>query len=256
MVRRIVHWGLSGSRVFVRDDESLKVLAEARIRSTLVPDIAIRAPSLRAAHAMSSATSATSTGAIVRDHGTIGWAPRSYRADHAAWGTPAAAEAIAFDAVRAVLASSDRRLRFFAHVRAGQTDDDMVAVERLRSRFTAAEQARIEVAPPAATLSDAVCQYAALDVLLTSRMHAAIFALAVGTPALAVGYEPKVLGVMRDLGLADRVMAVDGTASAAAVTARIVELAQEQERTRTLAAFDGAIARFAPFDAALTAAAR
>ena len=54
---------------------------------------------------------------------------------------------------------------------------------------------------------------------------------AVGTPALAVGYEPKVLGVMRDLGLADRVMAVDGTASAAAVTARIVELAQEQERS-------------------------
>ena len=248
-VRRIIRWGLAGSTVFVRDAPTLDLVTGADVRAVLVPDIAVRAPSLLQAHAERPGHPVDG-GARV-----IGWAPRGYRADHAAWGQPGTAESTVLDAVRDLIHTSGRSLRLVPHVRAGAGDDDLDAVQRLMDRFTPAERSCVSIAERPDTLAAAVRQYADLDVLITSRMHAAIFAMAVGTPAIAVAYEPKVGGVMTDLGLADRVIPADATLSASDVIDLVARLGSAVERERTLAAFERAGMRFAPLDAALADAA-
>lgn len=55
--------------------------------------------------------------------------------------------------------------------------------------------------------------YGGLDVLVGTRFHSVIFALTAGVPALAIEYEYKTTGIMRDLGLERWVIdieAVDG----------------------------------------------
>ncbi len=104
-------------------------------------------------------------------------------------------------AVQRMLDSPDQRLTFIPHVRAGTADDDMSAVTRLMSRLTPAQREQVDVMPDPVTLQDSVRQFATVEVLITSRMHAAIFAMAVGTPAIAVAYEPKVREILEDVGL-------------------------------------------------------
>ncbi len=45
-------------------------------------------------------------------------------------------------------------------------------------------------------------QYARMQVLLTTRLHAAILRIATGRPAVVIAYLPKAQGIMTDLGLA------------------------------------------------------
>jgi polysaccharide pyruvyl transferase WcaK-like protein len=45
--------------------------------------------------------------------------------------------------------------------------------------------------------------FAGLDVVVGTRLHSCILALAAGTPAIALGYQPKALGTYELLGLAD-----------------------------------------------------
>lgn len=246
LVGALLRWGLAGSTVFARDDATQAVLARSGVASIRVPDIAIRASSLRRARA--ELVPPSSRSAV----GVIGWAPRGYRADHSAWGQPDEAETITLEAVRQLLRSPGQRLRLFAHVSAGPFDDDAVAVERVLARFSPEERLDVEVAPRSSTLLEAIGAYASLDVLITSRMHAAIFALSVGTPAVAVGYEPKVLGVMTDLGLADRVIPAEASLRADDVVSLVQRLRADGERQRTLAAFDLAQERFDDLDAALS----
>lgn len=247
-VERVLRWGLRGATTFSRDDPSLERLRALGIDTELVPDIAIRAPTLLRARAAASSERRVPSG-------IIGWAPRGYRADHAAWGHPEATQRAILEAIRQVLRSSDHRLHLIAHVQASSTDDDLRAVEAILTGFTPAQRERIRVIEPPSTLAEAVDRYRTLDVLVTSRMHAAIFAMAVGTPALAVAYEPKVHGVMTDLGLADRVLPVDGTLQPESVAAALTALQTAAARERTLVAFDAGGARFARFEAVLAAAA-
>jgi len=248
-VGRILHWGLHGASLFARDAQTMTRFREAGLEGVLVPDIAFRAPTLLR-QAASSADAGPRTGTP-----TIGWAPRGYRRDHRAWGDPEAAERLTLSAVRRILGASDDRLRFIPHVRAGTTDDDLDAVNRLLAQLTPAERERAEVAKTPETLEDAVRQYADVDVLVTSRMHAAIFALAVGTPAIAVAYEPKVAGVMADVGLADRVVPADARLSVAALIDLVARLRSPVERARTREAYARVQGRFAAFDTALRTAA-
>jgi polysaccharide pyruvyl transferase WcaK-like protein len=248
-VGRVLHWGLRGASLFARDAQTLTRFRDAGLEGVLVPDIAFRAPTLlRQAKLTADAGPRTGTP-------TIGWAPRGYRRDHQAWGDPAAAEQLTFTAVRRILAASTDRLRFIPHVRAGAADDDLDAVNRLLAQLTPAERQRVEVAATPETLEDAVRQYTEVDVLITSRMHAAIFALAVGTPAIAVAYEPKVAGVMADVGLADRVVPADTRLSADALIDLVARLRTPVERARTREAYARVQGRFAEFDDALRPAA-
>jgi polysaccharide pyruvyl transferase WcaK-like protein len=212
--------------------------------TALAMDLAFRAPSLRS---VAVATSRDTPRAIR----SIGWAPRPYRPDHRQWGRPDLAEATTLTAVRSILAGSDDRLRLFAHVRASGQDDDRRAVDRIVEAVSPAERARIDIDPDPKTLTDAVRRYSAVDVLITSRMHAAIFAMAAGTPAVAVGYEPKVAGVMNVIGLGDRVIPADERLTADDVVSLVAGLRSDVERARTRDAFRSAGERLGDFQASL-----
>lgn len=245
MVGRLLRWGLGGAATFVRDEPSRQRLARCGVSSTLAMDLAFRAPSLVAAAA------ALASGDRGHRTGTLGWAPRSYRVDHQQWGRPEVAERTTLDAVRSIFAHSDARLLMFAHVRAEDGDDDRAAVDRVVACLTPAERERVEIAPDPATLRDAVAQYSGLDVLITSRMHAAIFAMAAGTPAIAVAYEPKVAGVLREVGLDDRVVPADERLTTQEMTELVARLGTSAERDRTREAFRGAMESHDEFGASL-----
>jgi colanic acid/amylovoran biosynthesis protein len=51
--------------------------------------------------------------------------------------------------------------------------------------------------------------FACLDYLVGTRFHSVIFALTENVPALAIEYEHKTSGIMRDLGLEDWVLAIE-----------------------------------------------
>lgn len=248
VVGSILGWGFKGALVFVRDQPSRDLLAAAGIDARLAHDMALHAPSLVQA--------ASARRVANPPFRVIGWAPRAYRTDHGAWGQPELAERTTFDAIRRILGETDDRLRFIPHVRAGANDDDLQAVNRLLGGFTQSERAKIDISDDPSTLHDAIERYADLDVLIASRMHAAIFAMAVGTPAIAVGYEPKVEGVMADLGLDDRVVPADSRLSVATLLTTVERLRTPLERERTHRAFRIAQGGFTEFEAALAAAGR
>ena len=52
--------------------------------------------------------------------------------------------------------------------------------------------------------------YAGFDIVIATRMHAAILALTVGTPVLPIAYEFKTTELFRTLGLGDYVVPIDG----------------------------------------------
>jgi polysaccharide pyruvyl transferase WcaK-like protein len=249
-VGQLIRWGLKDTKVFVRDEPSRALLEGLAVEASLVPDIALRAPTL-----LRIASEAR------RDHSTsmprtIGWAPRGYRRDHADWGQPEQAEQQILAAVRHLLSVSNDRLMFLPHVRAGPTDDDLATVNRLVGQLSDDERDRISISETPTTLMDAVRRYRDVDVLITSRMHAAIFAMATGTPALTVAYEPKVRGVMTEVGLADRVIPASMAVSVAEIVEMIRRLGLPTERARTIAALSQAQRRFAAFDRALEVAVR
>lgn len=51
--------------------------------------------------------------------------------------------------------------------------------------------------------------YGRMDVMVTTRMHSAIFALSAGTPALVIGYLHKSAGIMQMLGLQEYIRDID-----------------------------------------------
>ncbi len=248
IVRRLMRWGFRSATLFVRDAPSREVLREIGLASEVVPDIALRAGPL----------TARLEGPVEprRPTGVIGWAPRGYRADHRQWGDSAAAEQTILAAIERLMAASELRLRLIAQVRAAADDDDELAVDRLTERLRPRFGSRVEISRDVESLADAVERYADLDVLITSRMHAALFALSVGTPALAVAYEPKVQGVMDSLGLSDRVMPATGGVTSEDVERMISRLLQPGEVDRTRTAFVASQERFGPFDRVLSESAR
>jgi colanic acid/amylovoran biosynthesis protein len=89
------------------------------------------------------------------------------------------------------------------------TDDSAVA-EAVAAELPEDVRPRVQVdrefhAPDA--LADA---YAHFDMVLATRMHAAILALTAGTPVLPVAYEFKTTELFQALGLGDYVVAIDG----------------------------------------------
>ena len=248
-VARTLRWGLRGTVVFGRDTASVGRLRDLGLDARFAPDLALRAPSLRTA-----SERCLLDGSL--PSGVIGWSPRTYRAEHTAWGRPDAAEDRTLEAVRSILAASNYRLRFIPHVRAGTLDDDTYAVDRLIARLTSDERSKTEVALAPATLAESVLAFAPLDLLITSRMHAAISALAVGTPAIAIAYEPKVVGILDDLGLGDRVIAPTADLTAEHITALVARFATPEERARTREVFTAVQDKFADFIGELSGSVR
>ncbi len=243
-VRDLIRWALRGATTFVRDAPSRQRLATLGIDSAVAPDLAFRAPAVRSAGSPSPRPAS----------GVLCWSPRSYRPDHDAWAERGAVEDACVGAVTAILRDSDLRLRFVPQVTARAEDDDRQAIERLRSRLPADLAGRIEACEPAEDVAGAVEQYASCEVLLASRLHASILAMASGVPSLAVAYEPKVAGVLASIGLEDRVVAVDGSVSADQIARRLLQLREPPASEATREALAGTRDGFAAFDAALRGA--
>lgn len=116
-------------------------------------------------------------------HGDID--PRRYRAEVA-------------DLYRSLRAQG-RSVSLLAHVlrdRSGPNlDDDIAALHE----FTAAVDADAEVVVPT-DLTDVRRHLASTELVVASRMHACLNALAVGTPAVALAYSDKFAPLMGDLG--------------------------------------------------------
>lgn len=182
LVGFILRRTFSGVHVFARDRLSQRIFEAAGIHADVSSDLAFRAPSL--------------AGAARRSDGrTIGWAPRDFARDHTIeWSDEDAAAALR------KLIEADFRVVLITQCTAPSADD-RPAVKRV-----AALLPKATVLAPARTLSEARDQYASVDVLIASRMHAAIGALRAGVPALAVAYEEKVTGLFDDLGLSSWVI--------------------------------------------------
>ncbi len=96
-------------------------------------------------------------------------------------------------------------IRVFAQARGpGRIEDDRVIsaelVALLRQAVPASHLALTEIAE-AASPRRVLAALSSSDLVLASRLHAAILAMVAGKPAIALGYQPKGLGVMRTLGL-------------------------------------------------------
>jgi colanic acid/amylovoran biosynthesis protein len=82
--------------------------------------------------------------------------------------------------------------------------------DRLIARRIAAASAKpVTVIDAALAPAELQAAYGHLDLLIATRMHSAIFALSVGTPALAIGYLHKSVGIMEMLGLTRYVLDID-----------------------------------------------
>jgi colanic acid/amylovoran biosynthesis protein len=80
-------------------------------------------------------------------------------------------------------------------------DDDRVVGRRLAARVPA--HAHLAVVEDELDFREISSLYASLDLLVGTRFHSVIFSLCAGVPCLAIEYEHKTSGILRDLGLGD-----------------------------------------------------
>jgi colanic acid/amylovoran biosynthesis protein len=90
-------------------------------------------------------------------------------------------------------------------------DDRPVARRLLQDLRRRIPDSHLRLADEAASASPAaiVALLRRADLVLTSRLHAAILAILAGTPAVTIGYHHKSLGVLRDLGLENNHVAIE-----------------------------------------------
>ena len=93
------------------------------------------------------------------------------------------------------LAEDDRRISGYVH-------------ERLRASIPPSHLCYFET-PIGTTPGTFVHWLRQADMLITSRMHAAIFAFLAGIPAVVIGYQHKSLGILQSLGLGACTLPID-----------------------------------------------
>jgi colanic acid/amylovoran biosynthesis protein len=144
--------------------------------------------------------------------------PRTIAATVIAWEFPGlspegvrAARERYYDAMAACLdalaAGHDADILLLPHVAGWGGRNDAEAIDAILAR--ARERARYRVAPDDVTPEQEVRLLAGCALCIGTRMHSVIFALAAGTPVLAVGYLPKTVGVLGAIGLADWVVPIE-----------------------------------------------
>ncbi|MGL5828985.1 MAG: polysaccharide pyruvyl transferase family protein, partial [Angustibacter sp.] len=100
-------------------------------------------------------------------------------------------------------------------------DDDRITQARIAELCQTPPHVITEQLPP----HELARLYAELDVLIGTRFHSVIFALTHGVPAIAIAYEHKTTGIMRDLGLSSWVVPIERVARTdlSGLFARLVE---------------------------------
>jgi colanic acid/amylovoran biosynthesis protein len=89
----------------------------------------------------------------------------------------------------------------------GDFEDDRIVArllrDRLRRDLPPGRVAFLDL-PDRTSPLDLMSLYAEADVILATRTHAALFGLLVGRPVVSIHYQPKGLGIMGAVGLAER----------------------------------------------------
>ena len=235
VVRLLLSNLLRGVAIFARDHETIVRADALGLRATYAPDLVFRAARGRAPGHPS---------------GVVAWAPRGYRPDQDAWAARDRLETSQLAAVSDLLRTDDGlRLEFVPQVDVEEIDDDRVTIARLHRLLRPEFDGRVSVLTPPASIDETIDAYARFDVVLTSRLHAALLALLGGTPSLVVGYEPKVSGVLATIGLDDRVIPPDGSWAPAEIASWLRRLMGDAgERDATRAATQNIETQYAAFD--------
>lgn len=126
-----------------------------------------------------------------------------------------------------LIETSNAHVFFIPQVTAARGDDDRVVSRRVRDlmQHTAATTL-VEDTPDHHRIK---ALYDNLDILLGTRFHSVIFSLTSHVPVLAIEYEHKTSGIMRDLGLEDWVVKIEDV-TAAGLTTLLQKLAKEQAK--------------------------
>lgn len=135
-------------------------------------------------------------------------------------------------ALREVLeARADLRVLLVPHDVRGE-DSDVVMARRTYERLPAdlRPAARVVAEPGHAAHIKALC--AALDLVVSGRMHLAIAALGVGTPALCLDYQGKVAGMFQHFGLERAAVAAEEFADPRQLARRIAAALDGREALR------------------------
>lgn len=108
-------------------------------------------------------------------------------------------------------------------------DDDRVAADRVLSRMT--QPAGAQALRARFSHQEIKSVYAGLDYVVGTRFHSVIFALTSFVPAIAIEYEHKTRGMMRDLGLANWVVGIEHVEGPALVDmfARLVDARRDYQ---------------------------
>ena len=115
------------------------------------------------------------------------------------------------------------RITLFVQVSGPSADQDDRRVTRRLYEALRAAGVSATLAEPFETAAQAIQAYSRMDLLVGSRMHSGIFALASGRPALLIGYQPKGCGVMAMCGM-ERYCCSISELSAEALQLRAAEL--------------------------------
>jgi polysaccharide pyruvyl transferase WcaK-like protein len=108
------------------------------------------------------------------------------------------------------LARDGYEVRLFGHSRIPEMDQDDVAIADLVVRAAGAEP-RVRLDEEGATGDVRVLRrvFEAMSLVVGTRLHSCIIAMAAGTPALGLAYQPKTVGTYDLLGLRDLCLDVE-----------------------------------------------
>lgn len=125
--------------------------------------------------------------------------------------------------------TSAAHIVFIPQVTATKGDDDRIVSKRVHNFMHHKKSATVINNTPDHHRIKAI--YDGLDILLGTRFHSVIFSLTSHVPVLAIEYEHKTSGIMRDLKLEDWVIKIE-EATAQNLTDRLQKLVQEQAEYR------------------------
>lgn len=137
---------------------------------------------------------------------------------------------------RALIADGARVILIpHVHIDGAAGESDLVAIERFRSRLTAAERRRTRVIPPRLNAAELKWCISRLDWMVGSRMHATIASLSSGVATFGYAYSDKTIGVFETCDSADTVADARRTSGPDAVEAMLAGFHAREERAARLA---------------------
>lgn len=217
---RQVRWALRpATAVSVRDEHSRQVLAELGVSSTTTADLALVAP-LPPAPAPSDVLVVCPRQQIPVGAGR--WLPAAARARVLAGDE----QSTAVTAVE--LAETARRTGLPLRLVALQSDRDGPLCERLATRIA---DAGVEVTVRVPDLVGLFPAIADARAVVSVRYHGALLALRAGAPVVAIGIDPKVTSLAREMGSAGAAlpMTSDGLSGVTGAVERLLAAPQARE---------------------------